>query len=206
MILASTNAAITPGGMALGGWRTRRRRKERFLIMWFCVGQDCSPLLTKSLLEGCYFGSRHARCLPMMDQRLLISLGPVMIGLTEDLVVALFSCALERAGEGGDCLVVPNDIDDVDWMYSLSDNGVNNDNGLFVVCAGDAYGGSLLLLAGWQINLIACSRWANRTTRDHACRQVEEPIAAMSAAVARGTKTPQWHPLPLVMLSTKIRV
>jgi len=29
MILASANAAISPGGMALGGWRTGRRRKER---------------------------------------------------------------------------------------------------------------------------------------------------------------------------------
>ena len=26
------------------------------LIMWFCVGQDCPPLLTKSLLGGGYFG------------------------------------------------------------------------------------------------------------------------------------------------------
>jgi hypothetical protein len=29
MILASANAAISPGGMARGGWRTGRRRKER---------------------------------------------------------------------------------------------------------------------------------------------------------------------------------
>jgi hypothetical protein len=28
MILASANAAISPGGMALGGWRTGRRRKD----------------------------------------------------------------------------------------------------------------------------------------------------------------------------------
>ena len=89
-----------------------------------------------------------------------------MIGLTEDLVVALFLCALERTGEGGDYLAVPNNIDNVDWMYFLSDDGVNNDNGLFIF-AGDADGGRLLLLAGWQINLIVCSRWANLTTRDH---------------------------------------
>ncbi len=115
------------------------------------------------------------------------------------LVVALFSCALERAGEGRDCLAVP-------WMYSLSDNGVDNDNGLFVVHAGDADGGHLLLLAGWRINLIACSRWANRTTRDHACRQAVEPIAATPASAARGTKTTRWCPLPLVMPSSKISV
>ena len=59
-----------------------------------------------------------------------------------------------------------NNIDNVDWMYFLSDDGVNNDNGLFIF-AGNAYGGRLLLLAGWQINLIVCSRWANLTTRDH---------------------------------------
>ncbi len=34
----------------------------------------------------------------------------------DDLVVALFSCALERAGEGRDCLAVPDNVDNVDWM------------------------------------------------------------------------------------------
>jgi hypothetical protein len=114
---------------------------------------------------------------------------------TEDLVVALFSCALERAGEGRDCLA-----------DSLSDDGVDDDDGLFVVRAGVAYGGRLLLLAGLQINSIACSRWSDRTTRDHACCQAVEPIAATLAVAAWRTKTTRWHPLPLVMPSAKIRV
>ena len=93
-----------------------------------------------------------------------------------------FSYALERVGEGRDC---PAD--------SLSNDGIDNNDGLFVAHAGDADGGRLLLLAGWWINLITCSRWADRTMRDHACRQVVEPIvatlAAAAAAAARGTKT-----------------
>ena len=103
--------------------------------------------------------------------------------------MALFLCTLERAGEGRDCFAMPDDVNDVDWMYSLSDDGVDNDDGLFVVHAGDADEGRLLLLAGWRINSIACSRWADRTMRDHACCQAVEPIATTLAAVARGTKT-----------------
>ena len=95
----------------------------------------------------------------------------------------LFSYALERVGEGRDCLA-----------DSLSNDGVDNDDGLFVARAGDAAeGGRLLLLAGWRINLIACSRWADRTMRDHACRQAVERIVAKLAAAAQGTKTNQWH-------------
>ena len=95
----------------------------------------------------------------------------------------LFSYALERVGEGRDCLV-----------NFLSNNGVNNDDGLFVDHAGDAAeGGRLLLLTGWLINSIVCSRWADRTMRDHACRQAVEPIVAKLAAAARGTKTTRWH-------------
>ena len=97
---------------------------------------------------------------------------------TEDLVVALFLCALERAGEGRDC-----------FANSLSNDSIDDDDGSFVVHAGDADGGRLLLLAGWRINSNACSRRADRTTRDHACHQALEPIAASSAAAARGTKT-----------------
>ena len=99
-----------------------------------------------------------------------------------------------------------DDVDNVDWMYSLSDNGVDNKDGLFVIHAGDADEGRLLLLAGWRINLIACSRWANRTTCNHACCQAVALIAATLAAAARGTKTTRWRPLPLVMPLAKIRV
>jgi hypothetical protein len=49
---------------------------------------------------------------------------------TEDLVVAFFSYALERVGEGRDCLA-----------DSLSNNGVDDDDGSFVARAGDADGG-----------------------------------------------------------------
>ncbi len=141
-----------------------------------------------------------------MGQRPLISLGPIAIGLVEDLVMALFSCALERVGEGRDCLAVPDDVDDVDWMYSMSDDGIDDDDESFVVRAGDSDGGCLLLLAGWRINSIVCSRWADRTMRDHACHQAVEPMSAMSVAAARRTQTTQWRPLPLVMPSAKIRV
>ena len=72
---------------------------------------------------------------------------------------------------------------------SLSNDGVDNDDGSFVARAGDADGGCLLLLAGWWINLIASSRWADQTMRDHACRQAVEPILATLAAAARRTKT-----------------
>ena len=54
MILASANAAITPGGMALGGWRTRRRRKERVLSCGSVWGRIAPPL-TKGLLGGGLF-------------------------------------------------------------------------------------------------------------------------------------------------------
>jgi hypothetical protein len=95
----------------------------------------------------------------------------------------LFSYALERVGEGRDCLA-----------GFLSNNGVNNDDGLFVARAGDAAeGGRLLLLTGWLINLIVCSRCAERTMRDHACRQAVEPIVAKLAAAAQGTKTTRWR-------------
>ena len=48
-------------------------------------------------------------------------------------------------GEGRDCLA-----------DSLSNDGIDNDDGSFVARAGDAAdGGHLLLLAGWRINLIA---------------------------------------------------
>jgi hypothetical protein len=90
-----------------------------------------------------------------------------------------YSYALERVGEGRDCLA-----------DSLSNNGVEDDDGSFVARAGD--GGRLLLLAGWRINLIACSRWADRTMRN-ACRQAVEPIMVTLAAAARGTKTTRWH-------------
>ena len=93
-----------------------------------------------------------------------------------------FSCALERVGEGRDCLA-----------DSLSKDGIDDDNGSFVARAGDADGGHLLLLVGWRITLIACSRWADWTMRDHACRQAVELIVAKLAAAARGTKTTQWH-------------
>ena len=116
-------------------------------------------------------------------------MGPIAIGSTEDLVVALFLCALERTGEGRDCLPVPHNVNNVDWMYSLSDNRVNDDDGSFVLRAGDADEGHLLLLVGWRINLIACSRWANRTMRNHACRQAVEPSTARLVAAAGGTKT-----------------
>jgi hypothetical protein len=53
-------------------------------------------------------------------------------------------------GEGRDCLT-----------DSLSNNGVEDDDASFVARAGD--GGRLLLLAGWRITLIVCSRWADRT-------------------------------------------
>ncbi len=43
MILASANAAITPGGMALGGWRTGRRRKERVLSCGSVWGRIAPP-------------------------------------------------------------------------------------------------------------------------------------------------------------------
>jgi len=76
----------------------------------------------------------------------------------------------------------------------LSNDGIDDDDGSFVARAGDAADwGRLLLLAGWGINLIACSRWADRTMRDHACRQAVEPIVAKLAAAARGTKTTRWH-------------
>jgi hypothetical protein len=45
---------------------------------------------------------------------------------TEDLVMALFLCTLERVGEERDCFAMPNDINDVDWMYSLSNDGIDN--------------------------------------------------------------------------------
>ncbi len=94
-----------------------------------------------------------------------------------------FSYVLERVGEGRDCLA-----------NSLSNDGVDNDDGSFVARAGDAAdGGCLLLLAGWRINLITCSRWADRTMRNHACRQAVEPIVAKLAVAARGTKTTRWH-------------
>jgi SpoVK/Ycf46/Vps4 family AAA+-type ATPase len=48
------------------------------------------------------------------------------IGSTEDRLIALFAHALERAGGGGDCLVV---LDDVDRMFSLSDDDVDDDVG-----------------------------------------------------------------------------
>ena len=65
---------------------------------------------------------------------------------TEDLVVAFFSYALEMVGEGRDCLT-----------DSLSNDGIDDDDGSFVARAGDANGGHLRLLAGWRIN---CSlRW-----------------------------------------------
>ncbi len=121
----------------------------------------------------------------------------VMTMRMEDLIVALFLCTLGRAGEG-------RDINNVDWMYSPSDDGVDDDDGSFVLRAGDTDGGRLLFLAGWQVNSITCSRWADWTTRNHACRQVLEPIAATSAAPARGTKMTRWCPLPLVMSSAKI--
>ncbi len=95
----------------------------------------------------------------------------------------LFSYALKRVGEGRDCLA--------DY---LSNNGVNNDNGSFFARAGDAAEeGRLLLLTGWLINSIVCSRWAERTMRDHACRQAVEPIVAKLAAAAHGTKTTRWR-------------
>jgi hypothetical protein len=49
---------------------------------------------------------------------------------TEDLVAALFLYALERVGEGRECLAI-----------SLSNDGVNNNNGLFVAHAGAQMGG-----------------------------------------------------------------
>ena len=102
---------------------------------------------------------------------------------TEDLVKALFLVCPGNGGGGRHCLA-----------DSLSNDGVNNDDGSFVACAGDAAdGGRLLLLVGWRINLIACSRWADRTMRDHACRQAVEPIVAKLAAAARGIKTTRWH-------------
>ena len=94
----------------------------------------------------------------------------------------IYLYALDRVGEGRDCLA-----------DSLSNNGIEDNDGLFVARAGDADGGCLLLLAGWRINLIACSRWADRTMRNHACCQAVEPIVATLAAAARGTKTTQWH-------------
>ena len=40
--------------------------------------------------------------------------------------MALFLCTLERAGGGRDCFAMPNDIDDVDWTYSLSNDGIDD--------------------------------------------------------------------------------
>jgi hypothetical protein len=97
---------------------------------------------------------------------------------TEDLVAALFLVCPGKGGEGRDCLA-----------DSLSNDGVDNDDGSFVARAGDADGGHLLLLARWRINLIASSRWADRTMRNHACHQAVEPILAALVAAAWRTKT-----------------
>ena len=55
--------------------------------------------------------------------------------------MAFFSYALEMVGEGRDCLA-----------DSLSNDGIDDDDGSFVTRAGDANGGHLRLLAGWRIN------------------------------------------------------
>ena len=52
MILASVNAAITLGGMALGGWRTGRRRKERVLSCGSVWGRIAPPA-DEEFVGGC---------------------------------------------------------------------------------------------------------------------------------------------------------
>jgi hypothetical protein len=55
MILALANAAITPEGMALGGWRTGRRRKERVSSCGSVWGRIAPPP-DKVFDGGGYFG------------------------------------------------------------------------------------------------------------------------------------------------------
>jgi hypothetical protein len=55
MILASANAAISPGGMARGGWRTGRRRKEKVLSCGSVWGRIAPPP-DGEFVGGGYFG------------------------------------------------------------------------------------------------------------------------------------------------------
>ena len=54
MILASANAAISPEGMARGGWRTERRRKERVSSCGSVWGRIAPPPV-EEFVEGGLF-------------------------------------------------------------------------------------------------------------------------------------------------------
>jgi len=62
MILASANAAITPGGMALGGWRTGRRRKERVLSWGSVWGRIAPPPVEECVGGGLFWAFEDNDC------------------------------------------------------------------------------------------------------------------------------------------------
>ena len=63
MILASANAAISPGGMARGGWRTGRRRKERVSPCGSVWGRIAPPPDEEFVGGGCSFGPSNTSAL-----------------------------------------------------------------------------------------------------------------------------------------------
>ena len=62
MILALANAAITPGGMALGGWRTGRRRKERVLSWGSVWGRIAPPPVEECVGGGLFWAFEDNDC------------------------------------------------------------------------------------------------------------------------------------------------